>query len=250
MLGPERRSHLLSEEEKKITAYHETGHALVARLLPHGDPVKKISIISRGLAAGYTWSAPDEDKHLYTKSEFEDKLASLLGGKAAEEIIYGESSTGAENDLRKATQMAREMVKEYGMSDILGPVTYGRKEELVFLGKEIGEEKTYSEKTAAEIDEEIRRILERAFFTAKKVLAGNRPKLELIAKTLLQKETLEGEEFEKLFLGKEFKTDEKICQKPKSPKKPPQKGLRIVKKVKKAFKKRPRKIPVTYPKAA
>jgi len=255
MLGPERKSHLLSDNEKKITAYHETGHAIVSFLMPFGDPVKKISIVSRGMAAGYTWSMPDEDMHMFTKSQFESRIASLLGGKAAEEVIFGESSTGAENDLRKATELAREMVKEYGMSNVLGPVTYGRKEELVFLGKEIGEEKTYSEKTAAEIDDEIRKLLENAFYSAKRALADSRSKLELVAATLLSKEVLDGEEFEKLMEGKGSESilsqrpspslstrrvGDQIPKIPKHPKKAPllaKKAKKTIKKIKQAKRK-------------
>lgn len=201
MLGPERKSHLLTDKEKRITAYHEAGHALVSRLLPNCNPVHKVSIISRGSAGGYTWNMPKEDKHMYTRSDFEDELASLLAGKAAEEIIFGESSTGAENDLRRATELARDMIKDYGMSAKLGPVTYGRREELVFLGKELNDEKTYSEQTASEIDEEIRQILEKAFFEAKSVITNNLDKIKEIAEELIVKESLDEGEFEHFFKG-------------------------------------------------
>jgi cell division protease FtsH len=204
MLGPERKSHLLSDREKKITAYHEAGHALVSKLLPNCSPVRKISIISRGMAAGYTWNVPEEDRHLFTRSDFADNLAAMMGGRAAEEIVFGESSTGAENDLRKATEIARDLVKDYGMSEKLGPATWGHKDEFVFLGKEMAEQRNYSEKTAACIDEEIQNLLSSAFKRARKVIMQNRSKLDIIAKTLIEREILEGEEFETLLHGRKI----------------------------------------------
>jgi len=196
-LGPERKSHILSKEEKKVTAYHEAGHALVANLLPKCDPVHKVSIISRGMAAGYTWNLPEKDVYLSSQSKFEDDLAGLLAGRAAEKIVFGEVTTGAENDLRKATKLAREMVKEYGMSN-LGPLTFGEKEELIFLGRELGEHKTYSEEMAAKIDDEIGKIIQKAYKRSFDLLKRNRKKLEKLADVLIEKETIEGAEFTRL----------------------------------------------------
>src|SRR6188508_823018 len=161
--GPERRSRIITEDEKKIIAYHEGGHAVVQRVLPKCDPVHKISIIARGMMGGYTRYLPTEDRYLWTKSQFEDRLAATLGGHASEKLVFGEMSTGAENDIEVATNIARKMVKEYGMSDRLGPVALGHKEELVFLGREIGEQKNYSEKTAEAIDEEIRLLIDEGY---------------------------------------------------------------------------------------
>jgi len=199
LLGPERKSHLLSEPEKKITAYHECGHALVSWFLPYCDPVHKISIISRGPAAGYTWSLPAEDKKLRFRLEFEDELAALLAGRAAEELIFQDITTGAANDLKKATEIAKDMVTQYGMSEEMGPVTYGEKEELTFLGKELGERKTYSEATASEIDAEIKKIIERANNKAREILSKKKSLLEKVAEKLIKEETIEGAELEKLF---------------------------------------------------
>lgn len=198
MLGPERKSKLLSVKEKEITAYHEAGHALVAQILPNCDRIHKISIISRGMAAGYTWTMPEEDVRMYTRSKFKDELAQLLGGRVAEEIVYNEISTGAENDLRRATNLARKMITDYGMSS-LGPRTYGEKEEVVFLGREIGEHKNYSDNTADKIDEEINKLIKEAHEKAKTVLEKNRKKLNEITEKLVKEETIEGEDFEKLF---------------------------------------------------
>jgi len=198
MLGPERKSHILNREEKKIAAYHEAAHALVASSLPHCDPVQKVSIVSRGMAAGYTLKMPKEDRHLHSKKEFLDELAVLLAGYASEEMIFKDLTTGATNDLQKASELARKLVTQYGMSKKLGPVTFGDKGELVFLGKEIGEQRNYSEKIAAEIDEEVAGFIKDAYETAKKVLRAKRKKLDKIAKRLIEKETIERKEFEEL----------------------------------------------------
>jgi ATP-dependent metalloprotease FtsH len=203
LLGPERKSHLLSEKEKKITAYHETGHALLSHLLPNCDPVHKISIISRGPAAGYTWSLPTEDKKLHSKAEFEDNLVALLGGRTAEEISFGDITTGAQNDLKRATKIAKDMVTQYGMTEKLGPITWGEREELVFLGKELGEQKTYSEETASKIDLEVKNIIEKASKKAKQILSKNKSQLKKVAEKLIKEETLEGAELEKLFPRKQ-----------------------------------------------
>ncbi len=199
MLGPERKSRVLSEEEKKITAYHEAGHALATKLLPHCDPIHKVSIISRGVAAGYTWTMPIEDRRIYTKSKFLDDLSSLLAGRASEEVNFREISTGAENDLRQATRLVRKMITDYGMSEKLGPRTFGEKEELVFLGRELAEHKNYSEEIASQIDEEVDNIIKNSYKKTKELLIKNKKKLEEIAKKLIKKETIEGEEFDKLF---------------------------------------------------
>lgn len=197
MLGPERRSHILSEKEKRITAYHEAGHALVAHALPYADPVHKVSIISRGQAAGYTLKLPEQDKHFHSRSEFIDDLAVMLGGYTVEKEILGEITTGAANDLKHATRLARRLVTEFGMSS-LGPRTFGEKEEMIFLGREITEQRDYSEAVAAAIDKEVGSFLKRAQIMAKKVIFDKKHLLERIAQQLLKKETLEREEFEAL----------------------------------------------------
>jgi len=203
LLGPERKSHIKSENEMKITAYHEVGHALLAHLLPNANPVHKVSIISRGMAAGYTLKVPSEDKHMHTKAEFLDELVSALGGYTAEIEIFGTDylTTGAKQDLEVSTEIARRMATEYGMSDKLGPRTYGKRDEMVFLGKEIHRERDYSEKIAEDIDSEINRILGDSLVRAQALIRGNRPLLDKIVAELLNKETLEKENFEALFEG-------------------------------------------------
>lgn len=202
ILGPERKSKVLNPKEKEITAYHEAGHALVGASLPNADPVQKVSVISRGQAAGYTLAAPQEDKRLHSRAYFIDELAVLLGGFVSEKIIFGDVTIGASNDLERATDIARKLVTRYGMST-LGPRTFGRKEELIFLGKEISEEKNYSESTAAKIDREISHFIEDAFKTAERIINEKKEILEKIAKTLLEKETIEQREFNEL-IGKKF----------------------------------------------
>ncbi len=198
-LGPERKSSVLTEKEKKITAYHEAGHAVIGHLLAHTDPIHKISIISRGMALGVTWSLPLEDKKLRSKAELEDEIAMLLGGRAAEKLIFKDITTGASNDMETATKIAREMVTRYGMSEKLGNRVYGRKNELVFLGKELGEhDKDYSEEVAAEIDTEVSKIIDSAYRLAEKTIEKNKAKLEKIATKLLEKETIEADEFKTL----------------------------------------------------
>lgn len=199
LLGPERRSHILSEKEKKITAYHEAGHALVAHELPNCDHVQKVSIISRGRAAGYTMKTPTRDKYLHSKLEFIDNLAAYLAGYAAEKEIFKDITTGAANDLKEATRLARKLVTDYGMSDILGPRTFGQKEEMIFLGQEIFEQRDYSDETALRIDKEISRFIKEAFDRASKIVLEKKKYLEKIVRVLLEKETIEKEEFEKLF---------------------------------------------------
>ncbi len=202
LLGPERKSHILSTKEKEITAYHEAGHALVAASLPNTDPIQKISIISRGQAAGYTLKLPIEDKHLHSRSEFIDELAVLLGGHVAEKIVFNELTTGASNDLEKATELSHKLVTKYGMSDKLGPRTFGGREEMVFLGREMTTTKDYSEETAAKIDKEVFMFIDTAFQTAKKILTKKRKKLDQIANVLIKKETIERKEFELLMKKK------------------------------------------------
>src|SRR5439155_13567534 len=199
--GPERRSRIISEEEKERTAVHESGHAVVARFLKNHDPVHKITIIAHGMMGGYTRFLPTEDRHLWTRSQFEDRLAATLGGHCAEKLVYGEMSTGAQNDLEVATNLARKMVCEYGMSDSLGPRTFGHKEEMVFLGREISEQKNYSEKMAEAIDDEIRRLIEHAHNQAMSILEERRSVLNLMSEELITRETLEGEALERVFAG-------------------------------------------------
>ncbi|MBW6432096.1 ATP-dependent zinc metalloprotease FtsH, partial [Patescibacteria group bacterium] len=199
MMGPEKKSRVISKKEREIVAYHEAGHAIVGHLLPNTDPIHKISIISRGRALGITWSLPEEDKKLTSKAEMEDDIAMMLSGRSAEEIKFGDVTTGAGNDLERATKVAKDMITRFGMSEKLGLQTYGKRDELVFLGKELGEhEKNYSEEIAAEIDHEISRIIEVAHKKSKDLLIKNRKKLDLIAEELLSKETIEGADFEEL----------------------------------------------------
>ncbi len=197
LLGPERKSHILSPREKGIAAFHEAGHALVSSSLPGTEPVRKVSIIARGMAAGYTLKMPAEDRKMKTKIEFLAELATLLAGFVAEKLKFGDITTGASNDLEKASELARKLVKEYGMSP-LGPISFGEKEELVFLGKEFGEQRNYSEEVAAKIDKEVEKFIKNAQKTAQKVLNQKRGILDKIAKTLIEKETIEKEEFERL----------------------------------------------------
>jgi len=197
--GPERKSRRISPKEKEITAYHEAGHALVARMLRHADPVRKMSIVARGMAVGYTMQLPTEDRYLLTRSQLDDMLATILGGRTAELVIFNETSTGAADDIKKATDLARRMVTDFGMSKTLGPRTFGHREELIFLGREISEQRDYSEKTALMIDAEVHKLITWASETAWKILTENRQRLIHLAQTLIAKETLEGEELEKAF---------------------------------------------------
>ena len=199
--GPERRSRVISKKEREIIAYHEGGHALVGYLLPNADPPYKISIVARGMAGGFTRFLPEEDRHLYSRSQFQDMLAAMLGGLVAEEMVFGESTTGPQDDLDRATRLARQMVTQWGMSERLGPRTFGRKEEMIFLGREISEQRNYSEKVAEEIDEEVRQIMDRAYHTAKKVLTDNRDKLNAIVTVLLEEETIEGDALAAVLTG-------------------------------------------------
>jgi len=201
MMGTERRSMVISEQEKKVTAYHEAGHALVAKMIPNTDPIHKVSIIPRGMALGLTQLLPIDDKHNHTKEYLVNNLAILLGGRAAEEIALNEMTTGAGNDLERATELARKMVCEWGMSEKMGPVTFGKRGEHIFLGRDFAEHKNYSEKTAVEIDEEIRRFVESSYERAKKIINDNRDKLEKLVEALLKKETLDAKDIEMIFSG-------------------------------------------------
>ncbi len=201
MLGPERKSHILSEKEKRITAYHEAGHALVAHSLEHSDTVRKVSIISRGRAAGYTIKLPLEDKKMHSKAEFIDELAVLLGGQTAEKVFFKDFTTGASNDLQKATQIAMSLVTRYGMSDVLPPRTFGEHEELIFLGKEIHEQRDYSEKTSQRIDEEIELLINTAAKTAHRIITEKRAVMDRIVEVLMKKETIDGDEFNQMIDG-------------------------------------------------
>lgn len=209
LMGPERKSHILSVEEKKVTAVHEAGHALVAHILPNADPVHKVSIVSRGHAAGYTLSLPVKDKYLHKRSEYIDELAVLLAGHTAERKEFGEVTTGASNDLQKATDIARKLITRFGMSKNLVPRIYGEKEEMVFLGRDFNEKRNYSEKVAEEIDQEIDTLIKEAVTTAEKVITENKDKLDEIVKRLEEKETIEKEEFNEIMNGKAKNTEKK-----------------------------------------
>ncbi len=199
ILGPERKNKILTEIEKRITAYHEAGHAIVSHILPYGDPVHKISVISRGMALGYTWNMPIADKYLHSKTQFVDELAVMMGGRVAEQLTFKEITTGAANDLQRATELARQMVIKFGMSDKIGPVVFGGKEELVFLGREIHEQKNYSEKIASIIDEEVTNIIKEAEDKATTVLKQYKGELEAVAERLVKDEVIEREDFEMFF---------------------------------------------------
>lgn len=198
MLGPERKSRVLSKKEKEITAYHEAGHAIVAHFLPNTDPVHKVSIISRGMAGGYTLKLPSRDKHMHTKTEYIEEIAVLLGGHLTEQEIYKEVTTGATSDLRRATNIARSLVTDYGMSEHLGLRTFGNKEEMIFLGREISEQKDYSEKISEKIDEEISGFIAKAQEMALDIIRGKKDILEKIVKELMEKETIEKDRFEEI----------------------------------------------------
>ena len=198
IMGPERKSRVISDKEKRLTAYHEGGHTIVGMLLEHTDPVHKVTIIPRGRAGGYTLSLPKEDKYYATRSEMLDELKVLLGGRVAEALVLKEISSGASNDLQRATQLARQMICEYGMSDNIGPVTFGHRQDQVFLGRDIARDKDYSEEVAAEIDKEVRSFMEDAYAATEKLLSDNIDKLHVIAKALMEKETLDEEEINQL----------------------------------------------------
>lgn len=198
IMGPERKSRVISDKEKRLTAYHEGGHTIVGMLLEHTDPVHKVTIIPRGRAGGYTLSLPKEDKYYATRSEMLDELKVLLGGRVAEALVLKEISSGASNDLQRATQLARQMICEYGMSDNIGPVTFGHRQDQVFLGRDIARDKDYSEEVAAEIDKEVRSFMEDAYAATEQLLSENIDKLHVIAQALMEKETLDEEEINQL----------------------------------------------------
>src|SRR3990167_10273155 len=198
MMGPERKSRILSAKEKKITAYHEAGHALVAHFSSLADPVQKISIIARGQAGGYTLKLPLEDKHMYSRTEYIEEIAVLLAGYVTEQEIFGEVTTGATSDLRRATGLARKLITDFGMSESLGPRTFGEKDEMIFLGREIHEQRDYSEKVAEQIDKEISNFIDKAVHQAKGLIKTKPELLEKVVAELMVKETLEKEEFEKI----------------------------------------------------
>ena len=191
MAGPARKSRLITDAEKQIIAYHEGGHAVVGRILEKCDPVSKVTIISRGMALGYTMNLPTEDRYLQSKSEFEDKIAAMLGGNVAEQLVFGDTTTGASNDIEKATELARKMVTRFGMSEKLGTVTLGRQDEMIFLGREMSEQKNYSDEVARQIDEEVRAIIDRGASRAREVLIAHRSRLDAFAAKLIAEETVE-----------------------------------------------------------
>ncbi len=198
MLGPERKSHIMNEEERKVTAYHEAGHALVTHLLPHADPVQKVSIISRGRAAGYTIRLPIEDRQMRRRNEYVEDIAIMLGGYAAEKTFFGDITTGASNDMQNATRLARNMVTQWGMSDVLGPRIYGQREEMIFLARELHENRDYSEQKAVLIDQEIDTLIKNGLQTAIDLVTKNRASMDRISKHLIEHETIEREEFAKI----------------------------------------------------
>ncbi|MDD3840497.1 MAG: ATP-dependent zinc metalloprotease FtsH [Clostridia bacterium] len=197
--GPEKKSRIMSDKDKKLVAYHEAGHAVVAKLLPNADPVHQVSIIPRGRAGGYTLTLPEEDKYFISKSELMDEIVQLLGGRVAESLVLNDISTGASNDIQRATNIVRKMVTEYGMSENLGPITFGTKQDEIFLGRDFSQNKDYSEKVAALIDEEIKTIIENAYRKAERLLKENINKLHNVAQSLLEREKLDVEEFEEVF---------------------------------------------------
>jgi cell division protease FtsH len=220
--GPERKSRMITEQEKNVIAYHEIGHALVAKSLPNADPVHKVSIISRGMALGWTMQLPTEDRYLVSRSELNDDMAVILGGRVAEELIFGDITSGASDDIGKATKLARRMVTEWGMSEKLGPLTFGHKEELVFLGRDLGEQRNYSEEVAGEIDQEVHRLVDTAYQRAKKILTERREKLVQLAEYLKQEETIEGWQMDAVLNS----PDGKLPERPSAPRpeaqRPPQ----------------------------
>ena len=198
-LGPERRSRVVPEKEKRVVAYHEAGHALVGFMMEKADPVQKVTIVPRGMAGGVTWFLPEDDRTLVDSDYLEAQLAVVLGGRVAEEVVFGDITTGASSDLQSVTNTARAMVTQYGMSELLGPMMYGEKEELVFLGRELGEQRNYSDETAAEIDREVRHLVDKAYAITRKIMTDYRNKLDEIAERLLDQETLDAAEFKAIF---------------------------------------------------
>ena len=214
--GPERKSRVISSREKEMTAYHEAGHALAAWILPHADRVHKISIVARGAMGGHTSLLPDEDRYLWTKNQFLDMLVVVMSGRVAEQLIFDEITTGASNDLERATKIALSMIKRYGMSESLGPRTFGKREELVFLGREISEERDYGDKVAEEIDDEVKQLFGAAYRRSEEILVENKPQLVQLAEYLIEYESITGDNLNKL-LGDEDWGDE-----PATPAVPPE----------------------------
>ena len=196
MAGPQKKSRVITDFEKRVVAFHESGHTLVGMLVPHGDPIHKVTIVPRGMAMGYTMPVPEEDRYRITREQFLDKVAMSLGGRAAEQIVFGEISTGASDDLEKSTKMVRQMIMEYGMSEELGPLTYGRRQDAVFLGRELMRSRDYSDEVASKIDRAIRHIIMEQYERAKAILLQHRQVLNRIALTLIEKETLESDELQ------------------------------------------------------
>lgn len=230
--GPERKSKVISNRERKLTAYHEAGHALVGMLLPNADPVHKVSIIPRGRAGGYTLMLPKEDRYYATRSELLDQIKTFLGGRVAEAIVLKEISTGAQNDLERATDLVRKMITQWGMSEKLGPITFGRRQEQVFLGRDIAQDRNYSEQVAYAIDQEVRRLIEDAYAKTEEMLLSNMAKLELMANALLERETLEAHELEELMkegviTEKEPADEDEDILTPASPNQEPDSGATI-----------------------
>ena len=201
MMGPEKKSKVISDKERKLTAYHEAGHAVVSKFLPNFETVHQISIIPRGMAGGYTMYKPNEDKNYSSKSEMNENIVSLLGGRVAEKLVLDDISTGASNDIERASKIARAMVMKYGMSEKLGPITFGSTQEEVFLGKEMTSQRDYSERVASEIDDEVKDIITRAYNYAERILKENIDKLHKVAQVLIEKEKIEADEFDAIFAG-------------------------------------------------
>ncbi|HZA34146.1 MAG TPA: cell division protein FtsH, partial [Vicinamibacterales bacterium] len=224
LMGAERRSMIISDAEKKITAIHEAGHAILTVLLPHADPIHKVTIIPRGMALGLTQQLPADEKHNYSRDYLNDQLAILLGGRIAEDITLGSITTGAGNDLERATELARRMVCEWGMSDALGPLTFGKKEEQIFLGREIAQRSDYSADTAIRIDQEIKRFVTEAYNRALEILQANRSNIETMADALLLREVLDADQVRRIIAGQPL--EEYVPAKPSPPVPPPPEDVR------------------------
>jgi len=201
MGGPERRSRLMSDQDKQVIAYHEAGHAVVSRLCEHSDPIQKITIIPRGGAGGYVWQVSEKDRVLVGRSYYVDNIAVALGGRVAEEIVFGDISNGASQDIQQLTTTARSMVTRFGMSENMGPLQVGQQDEMVFLGRELAEQRDYSEEVAEQIDDEVQHIVNDAYRRVRGMLSANRDKLHAVAEALLERETLDRDEFEAVFTG-------------------------------------------------
>ncbi len=219
--GPQRRSRILSPREREIAAYHEGGHALLGKVLPNADPPHKVTILPRGMALGYVISAPPEDKYTYTRAELMDRITAALGGRVAEDLVFGEVTTGAQNDFEQATDLARRMVTEFGMSEKLGPLSLGKRHGPVFLGRDLIETRNYSEEIAYEIDKEVRRIIDECYERARTLISEYRDRLERVAKALLERESLEGEELERALAGQAIEPPVAVAEAPAEPKPEP-----------------------------